>query len=357
MIRGLQVVVFVIAFCVLISAQSSDQNFPTPLTTNEANGVVKARDLGDPRLTTYFYAFDGGQGDIFINVVTKNFTGDIDIFTADAMVPLAKMVVYADASVSETGRLIYLRKPERLLLRVQGRTPNDDPASYLVKFAGSFIALAPQKEVEEPTVAATDPMTPGVKVNDAGKIVAVVTKPKPTPKPEPPKVERPISAPERAATQPATAKVSPPKPEPTPLTEPSADEAAATEPAPTKAKPAAKESSDVRTIFENRKAKVVVGSAPKSTAKAAPPKKPAATPKTARVKPTTTEAPTAEPSKSADALAAIRLVIQMKDGTTFWMPMNEVLKFTVDKGIMTVIKKDGGITRYNILDVEKTTIQ
>ena len=163
MIRGLQVVVFVIAFCALISAQSSDQNFPTPLTTNEATGVVKARDLGDPRLTTYFYAFDGGQGDIFINVVTKNFTGDIDIFTADAMVPLAKMVVYADTSVSETGRLIYLRKPERLLLRVQGRTPNDDPASYLVKFGGSFIALAPQKEIEGPTVAATDPTTPGVK--------------------------------------------------------------------------------------------------------------------------------------------------------------------------------------------------
>ena len=42
---------------------------------------------------------------------------------------------------------------------------------------------------------------------------------------------------------------------------------------------------------------------------------------------------------------------------TFWMPMNEVPKFTVDKGVMTVIAKNGNITRYNILDVEKMTIQ
>ena len=86
-------------------AQSSDQNFPTPLTTNEVDGVIKARVIGDPRATTYFYAFDGGQGDIFINVVTKNFSGDIDIFSAQAMTPLAKMVIYPESGASETGRL------------------------------------------------------------------------------------------------------------------------------------------------------------------------------------------------------------------------------------------------------------
>jgi hypothetical protein len=335
------------------AAQSSDQNFPTPLTTNEVQGTIKARDMGDARLTTYFFAFDGGQGDIFINAVTQNFSGDIDVFTADAMLPLAKMVMYSDSSASETGRLIYLRKPEKLLLRVQGRTPNDDAATYRVKFGGSFIALAPQKEIEEPTVAATDPTTPGVKVNDAGKIVAVVTKPKPTPKPEPPKVE------------PAEAEVvsgpPPTKPKPPPAGEErtgGTEVAKSSEPAPAKAKPAPKETSDVRTVFENPKAKVVVGSAAKTTPKKAPPKKPAATPKTAPAKAATTATAKAEPAeKPVDPLASVRLVIQMKDGTTFWMPMNEVLKFTVDKGIMTVVKKDGGITRYNILDVEKTTIQ
>src|SRR5436190_4724984 len=173
------------AFCVSLftfaaAAQSTDQNFPTPLTTNEIDGTVKARDMGDPRATTYFYAFDGGQGDLFINVVAKNFTGDIDIFTVDGMTPLTKMVVYADADPSETGRLVYLRKPEQLLLRIQGRTPNDDPATFRIKFGGSVIALAPQKQAAEPTVAGTDPNSPGVKVNSAGRIVAVVPKPKPT---------------------------------------------------------------------------------------------------------------------------------------------------------------------------------
>src|SRR5438552_821087 len=84
------------AFSLEAPAQSSDQNFPTPVTSNELSGVIKARDIGDPRLTTYYYAFDGRQGDIFINVVTKNLSGDIDIFTAEGLRPLTKMVIYAD---------------------------------------------------------------------------------------------------------------------------------------------------------------------------------------------------------------------------------------------------------------------
>jgi hypothetical protein len=37
--------------------------------------------------------------------------------------------------------------------------------------------------------------------------------------------------------------------------------------------------------------------------------------------------------------------------------MNEVLRFSVDKGVLTVISRDGSIGRYSILDVEKVTIQ
>jgi hypothetical protein len=46
-----------------------------------------------------------------------------------------------------------------------------------------------------------------------------------------------------------------------------------------------------------------------------------------------------------------------KDGTTIERPMSEVLRFTVDKGVLTVISKDGRIGRYSILDVAKVTIQ
>jgi len=330
------------AFCISLfafaaTAQSTDQNFPTPLTTNEIEGQIKARDMGDPRATTYFYAFEGGQGDIFINVVAKNFSGDIDVFTVEGMTPLTKVVLYAEADRSETGRLIYLRKPEQLLLRIQGRTPNDDPATFRIKFGGSFIALAPQKIQEAPTVVRAPTDEPGIKVNSAGRIVAVVPKPKPTPKPEEPKPEPPVVA--------------------------------KAEPAPDKSvNKSVVHAPTVPTIGNlKRSASKRPSAAPKKTTeeseRTAPAKKSAPPAsvggKAAKPKATPTSNPVAKPpeSKPADALASIRLVIQMKDGTTFWFSMNEVVKFTVDKGVMTVIAKNGSITRYNILDVEKTTIQ
>ena len=117
---------------VAVQAQSTSQNFPTPVTSNEISGTIRARDLGDARLTGYFYVFNGSQGDIFINVVTKNFNGDIDVFTADNLRPLTKIVVYADTADNETGRVIYLRQPEKLILRVEGRTPDDNPATFRI---------------------------------------------------------------------------------------------------------------------------------------------------------------------------------------------------------------------------------
>jgi hypothetical protein len=65
-----------------IEAQSTNQNYPTAITTGEISGKISARDIGDARLTSYFYIFNGNQGDVFINVQTSNFNGDIDIFTA-----------------------------------------------------------------------------------------------------------------------------------------------------------------------------------------------------------------------------------------------------------------------------------
>jgi len=101
-----------LAFCIsAVFAQSTNQNFPTPVTTNEISGTIRARDLGDARLTSYFYTFNGNQGDVFINVVTNNLDGDIDVFTADGLRPLTKIRVYSDNPEGETGRVIYLRQP------------------------------------------------------------------------------------------------------------------------------------------------------------------------------------------------------------------------------------------------------
>jgi hypothetical protein len=61
--------------------------------------------------------------------------------------------------------------------------------------------------------------------------------------------------------------------------------------------------------------------------------------------------------KKPDPLASIRLVVLLKNGETIEKPMSEVQKFSVDKGILTVIAKDGSTARYSILDVAKVTIE
>lgn len=63
------------------------------------------------------------------------------------------------------------------------------------------------------------------------------------------------------------------------------------------------------------------------------------------------------PEPEPDPLASINLVVQFKDGNLIERPMSEVLKFSVDKGVLTVALKDGSTKRYKIVDVEKVTIQ
>lgn len=301
-------------FCVVllsfaVGAQSRDQNFPTPVTTNEISGSIKARDVGDSRLTSYFYIFDGGQGDIFINVVTKNFTGDIDVFTQEALRPLTKMVIYSDAAVDETGRLIYLRKPERLILRIEGRTPNDDPAPFRIKFAGSFIAIRAQKGAEAPSIdRAPDSDESRTRVNSVGTIIEVRPKPLPPVKSKEAKIESS-----------------------------SAD--------------AVKEKKTV-VVIEDKLAKKPTESPSKTVT--TKPVKPAGASRTANPP---TKPPVAREEKKPDPLASIRLVIQLKDGNVIQRPMSEVVKFSVDKGVLVVIAKNGKIVRYSIHDVAKVTIE
>ncbi|MBK8467279.1 MAG: hypothetical protein IPL32_15785 [Chloracidobacterium sp.] len=330
-------------FCFTVTAQSNDQNFPTAITTNEIDGVIKVRDIGDSRLTSYFYSFDGVQGDIFINVVTKNFTGDIDVFSVDGLRPLTKMVIYSDGGVSETGRLVYLRKPERLLLRVEGRSPNDDPATFKIKFAGSFVALSGQKSQDAPTIKGAEVNAEsGVRVNSVGTIIEVIPKPQPSAKPTPDAKEA-IAAVEKRKPEP----VKKPSPPATVKKESKENVAVAKvvekKPAPPKAppaeidkknpppasKPAKKASgSEVKTVFgKNTK--------PKATPKAEKP--PAPTP--------------------SDPMASIRLVVQLKDGKVIERPMSEITTFRVDNGVLTVIAKDGKTVRYSMLEVAKVTIE
>lgn len=321
-----------------VRAQSTDQSFPSPVTASELTGTITARDVGDARLTTYYYIFDAGQGDLFINFLTKNFTGDIDIFIQDGLRPVSKIVMYADLAETETGRVVYLRKPERLMMRVQGRTPGDEAATYRIKFAGSFQAIADSKlpaQPDAPTVTSTTETN--VRVNSVGTILAVIPKEVPT-KTEPSeeiadveKKEEPVA---KVEEKPAVETSEPVKKVEVVISD-NTSALKVGEPVPTAPARRRRGSS----------------SAPKSarervTAKA-PPIRRSAPPNAAE--------PPSEPA--ADPLANVQLVIEFKDGRTIKRPMTEVFRFTFDRGQLTVISKDGSIGRYPMLDVASVTIK
>lgn len=268
------------------------------------------------------------------------------------------MVIYPDTDINETGRLIYLRKGERLLMRIEGRSPNDDPATYRIKFGGSFIALAPEKKDLEPKVEKTEADTSSrVTVNSVGTIVSVRPKKQPAKvvekaksdvsRSEPPKkVEFPKGVPVKVEEEPAGTKSA----DDTKTAEDKVktQEDASPSTTPQEEKPA--------TVYENKSAKVTVDPVTVSETAELPKANP--TPRHTNRRARVTPQPPAEPAeKKPDPLADIRLVIEMKDGKVIWSAMNEVLRFSVDRGVLTVIGKDGHISRYSILDVAKVTIQ
>ena len=342
-----------------VLGQSTNQSFPTPVSSNEINGTIKARDVGDARLTSYYYQFDGDQGDLFINVVARNFTGDIDVFTQNGLRPLTKIVVYSDFGENETGRVIYLRKPEKMILRVQGRTPGDEAASFRIKFAGSFVASTQADPAGEPALPTLTAKTEsGIRVNSVGTIVEVIPKATPTP---------------AAAGELATGVVD----ERSGVEETEKAKAEIVEPT-SNEKPV-----DSPTTEDDKKIGVVVTeNVPEETETKAPPatrtargrrRPPARTPPVTgrkvegadevptvanrRRRAARTTPPKTAPPKEPDPLEKINLVIEFKDGNVVERPMSQVLRFTVDKGVLTVIAKDGAIERHSILDVAKVTIQ
>ncbi len=318
-----------------VEAQSTSQNYPTPIAANEISGKIIARDLGDARLTSYYFVFSGSQGDVFLNVKTSNLDGDIDVFTAENLRPLTKITVFSDIGANETGRVIYLRKPEKLILRIEGRTPNEQPATFNLKFAGSFVpaqAIAGSNSPDLPEIKTEN--EGGARVNSVGTIIEV----KPTPKPaeiqiEPEKDTQPA---ETAKTE--TAETSAKK---TPVKSRSGKPG---KPLPKNTKSAAATIEEVPE--KNAETKTVVRKIPSAKNKGKA--------KTANSANDNAEKNSA---KEPNPLEDISLLIEFKDGTKIVRPMSEVQRVGVVKGVLTLITKDGAILRYSILDVAKMTIE
>ena len=358
--------------------QSSSQEFPTAVFSNEISGSIKARDIGDSRITTYYFTFNGDQGDLFINLVTRNLTGDIDVFAASGLRPLSKITVYADLGDSETGRAIYLRKPEKLLLRVQGRTPNDDEATFKLKFAGSFVAARPDEvpgELPIPKVNAES--RAGIRVNSVGTILPsppmqVPAETQAVEKENPPAEVLPAREKPAAAMIPGEKKNKTERPAEALRSDPAETKSARPEKTSTRRNSASRRATPAKRPPAKTEAEVVKAAEKERTVDSNENVKPEESrSENDRPAPKKSDEPAdfrtltdkkrvaarrAE-EKKPDPLASINLVIQFKDGRSIEKKMNEVFKFSVDKGVLTVILKNGGVSRFQIVDVAKVTIE
>ncbi len=99
----------------------------------------------------------GTPGDLTFTVESKNLNGDVDLFTATGLRPLAHVSLYAGEGATTVSKSIYLRRRESLILRVEARSANDDAGSYRISFEGAFepiiggIATVADQSVSTPT--------------------------------------------------------------------------------------------------------------------------------------------------------------------------------------------------------------
>lgn len=329
----------------IASAQSTDIASPAAVRTNEVLGTIAARDIGDPRLTDHFYAFTGTPGDLLITVDSRNLNGDVDVFTTSGLRPLLKLTVYAGNS-SPVSKSIYLRKRENLILRIEGRTPNDDDGTYRLYFGGSFepITSAPlvAEKIAENESPATEPTIPGGKPGKKGRRVSSVGA----------RIEEPPSAEVAAAPTPEPSPVESTQPEETKTEVPKAEVTKAPPrtargrrppgrrtppPAPPKEEPA-KSDTENAPRTENAEAEA----------------KPSATRRP--TKRSTTARGVAKAPVEPEPESGPRLIIETSDGTLINRYMSSVRRVVVEKGQVVVTGKDGKIERIPLASVVRMSI-
>lgn len=300
------------------SGQSTELEYPTPVRTNEIAGTITARDLGDPRLTRYYYSFTGTPGDLIVVAEGRNLEGDVDVFTAGTLRPLAKVSFYAGGTASGGAKTIYLKNRESLILRVEARTPNDNEGSFRVRFEGSFEPILGEVVMPEPVGPPTsETSSAGKKTRRVNAVGARIEEPE-------------LPAPTVAETSPESA--SPSTVTPSATETPGATTAEATTPAPPR--PRSPRNRRTRTPRSSRPTRP-----PAQTAKTAPTVEPA-------------PAPAVEPEP-----AGPRLIIETRDGMRVERYMTTVRRVTVERGQVVVVTRDGKVERQPMSNVLRMAIE
>jgi len=338
--------------CNVARGQSTDISSPVAVRTNEVLGTITARDIGDSRSTDHYYVFSGRPGDLLITVESTNLNGDVDVFTTSGLRPLLKFTVYSGNS-SPVTKSIYLRKQESLILRIEGRSPNDDEATYRIYFGGSFEPITTEPLVADNASAPIEP-TAGAKPAKKGRRVSsvgarieeppaaeVAAAPTPTPNPaEPPKPkEVKTEESKRESTRAEVTKAEVPKPPARNARGRRLPGRRTPAPSPPKEEPA-KSDTENKPPAENAET-----TAPPSATK----KRPAGRSTTARS--------VAKPvAKEPEPESGPRLIIETSDGTLINRYMSSVRRVVVENGQVVVTGKDGKIERVALASVVRMSI-
>jgi len=327
-------------------AQSNDQTLPTAVLTNEISGTIPALDVGDSRLTRHYYAFEATPGDLSVTVNSRNLNGDLDIFTAVTFRPLLKISIYANTIPPEVTKGVYFRTRQIVILRVEARSPDDDPGSYKITFGGSFQPFSGGIPVAENTESSSDTATTSRNPRRLSSVGATITQP-PEPKAEEARTEaKPSDTEPPKETEPKPA----PKPKPTRTT--TRGSARNRTPRTTRTKPP----ETVKPTSESTKT---------DTSEAEPPK--AEKPKTAKsrtTKPKVEPKPPAGEEKSGETQPTTpqeppgpHLIIEQTDGTRIDRPMSTVRRVIVEGGTIVVVLKTGKIERVPMSVVLRMSIE
>lgn len=329
------ILLFLLVTATVSLAQSLDVGAPTPVRSNSASGKIVARDLGDSRLTDHYFRFTGTPGDLLITVQSTNLNGDLDVFTAVTLRPLLKLTLYAESTAPVT-KGIYLRKREDLILRIEARTPNDDPGIYKLYFGGSFEAIPGGPDIAEAeaeaTEAETTQPTAGSKTRRVSSVGARIEEPEPV-------------------TPPVTEVAASPTPQPTP--EPT---------------PEAKPVETPTPVTTDKLAEAARAAPPRNPRGRRPPTRrrptttePAPKPETPRVEEPKTETPRAnespaKPAPEPEPEVGPRLIIETNDGTLINRAMSGIRRVTIENGQVVVTGKDGKINRILLANVVRMQI-
>ena len=340
-------------------AQSTEQELPTPVLTNDINGRIAALDVGDPRATRHFYAFAASPGDLLITVDARNLNGDIDVFTAITFRPLMKTTVYASTQSPNVTKGIYLRAHQLLILRVEARSPSDEAGTYHIHFGGTFEPFSGGIPVAENTDS-PDNSNAKSGANRLSSVGATLPKPpveisetaeaKPSPSREKAE-EKSSESSESSEAKPVTStKTATNRPTTRPPRRSTRNSPSRRQPPPKKTESTAKQEGDVNTEPKTEPATVEPAKPQKSVEE-----------KSAEVSEKSSEGTSPgekpKPQEAAAQPLGARLIIEEKDGTRIERPMSTVRRVIVEGTTIVVVLKTGKIERISMSDVAKMAIE